>query len=318
MESTVEKIFQDFKSQKISLERTIELLNSIIENNNDHKIRTKALETLSEIAPQNTFFYKYLENLLISDNSEKIRKLSAKLIGDLFLEKAFEPMNWALKFEENLGCKVAILKVIALIQSSESNKILLDQIEIIKSLKYLDDNLKSYKNKFQEVLKVLLESGKLQTFSQRELSEIIINFYIIKFLAQRFYSLNFQLNLENALVEELDLSDIEFEVRGWKSEFKNNISNASEISCITKLNQLKRLNLANNQLKTLKFLKDLPNLEELNISNNKIDESRNITFINNHPNLRYINLKGNKISMILRNKGLRNQIKVKTKNPYFY
>jgi Leucine-rich repeat (LRR) protein len=318
MESTVEKIFQDFKSQKISLERTIELLNSIIENNNDHKIRTKALETLSEIAPQNTFFYKYLENLLISDNSEKIRKLSAKLIGDLFLEKAFEPMNWALKFEENLGCKVAILKVIALIQSSESNKILLDQIEIIKSLKYLDDNLKSYKNKFQDVLKVLLESGKLQTFSQRELSEIIINFYIIKFLAQRFYSLNFQLNLENALVEELDLSDIEFEVRGWKSEFKNNISNASEISCITKLNQLKRLNLANNQLKTLKFLKDLPNLEELNISNNKIDESRNITFINNHPNLRYINLKGNKISMILRNKGLRNQIKVKTKNPYFY
>jgi hypothetical protein len=318
MEIIVEKIFQDFKSQKISLERSIELLNSIIENSNDHKIRTKALETLSEIAPKKRFFYEYLENLLISDNNEKIRKLSAILIGELFLESAFEPMKWALKFEKNLGCKIAILKVIALIQSSASNKILLNQIEKIKDLKYLDDNLKSYKNKFQEALKTLSESGKIQRFSQRELSEIIINFFVIRFLAHRFYSLNFRINIEDALVEELDLSDIEFEVRGWKSEFKNNIIKASEISCISNLKQLKRLNLANNQLKTLKFLKDLPNLEELNISNNKIDESKNITFINNHQKLNYINLEGNKISMILRNKGLRRQIKVKTKNPYFY
>jgi hypothetical protein len=318
MEIIVEKIYQDFKSQKISLERTNELLNSIIENNNDHTVRTKALETLSEIAPKDKFFFKYLENLLISDSSAKIRKLSAKLIGRLFLENAFEPMKWALKFEKNLGCKIAILKVIALIQSSASHQILLDQFEKIKGLKYLDENLKSYKNKFQNALKILLESDKLQTFSQRELSEIIINFLVVKYLAHRFYSLNFRVNEETVLVEELDLSDIEFEVRGWKSEFKNNINNTSEISCIAQLKHLKRLNLANNQLKTLKFLKNLPNLEELNISNNKIDEPNNIDFINNHQKLKYINLEGNEISMILRNKGLKRQIKVKTKNPYFY
>ena len=40
--------------------------------------------------------FKFLENLLISDSSEKVRISAALILQNLYLDKALEPMKWAL------------------------------------------------------------------------------------------------------------------------------------------------------------------------------------------------------------------------------
>ncbi|TXT53356.1 MAG: hypothetical protein BAJALOKI2v1_1020005 [Promethearchaeota archaeon] len=318
MNLSIESIYRNFKHGKVNFNTTTQLLISEIENNENIELRLKALQTLVKIRKNDVQLFKYLENLLVSDISSIIRKYSVETIGKLFMKQAFPPMKWAFQFEKDLECKIAILKVIASVNSPESSQVLINEIKKIKNAKYINKELKSYKNKFRVAINNLIKSNGLKSCSQKELSEIIINFYIIKSLTQKFYSVNFEVDPQKATINQLDLSDIEYEVRGWKAEFKNNITESSQIISVIHLKDLSRLDLSNNQLKSLEFLKYLPNLKGLNIANNRIDDPTNIKYINTHQALKYINLEGNKISSTLKNSLINSNIKVKTTQSSYF
>ncbi|MFX1394459.1 MAG: leucine-rich repeat domain-containing protein, partial [Promethearchaeota archaeon] len=197
-----------------------------------------------------------------------------------------------LLHESDYYCLINIIKTLVDIKNEESKEILIDEIKNIRKKKYLDKNKKIDNKKFRRSIKKLLKERRYNGFSHEELAQIIINFKTIVALTKKFYSAYFE--LKNALVYKLDLADVEYEVRGWKSDFKNNIRDISEIIGLKNLTHLKYLNLSNNLISNIKELKKMENLTHLYLSNNKISDIENISYIKNIPNLVYLDISGNK------------------------
>jgi Leucine-rich repeat (LRR) protein len=149
-----------------------------------------------------------------------------------------------------------------------------------------------------------LKSIKIKNLTHIELAEILINYLTISELTKKFYSVYFE--LEQNFVSKLDLADVEYEVRGWKADFKNNIKELSEITGLENLNHLTHLNISNNQIKNIQDLIQLKNLTHLYLSNNKIQNLINLEYIKKIPNLKYIDLAGNQITDYLTSESIMN------------
>jgi Leucine-rich repeat (LRR) protein len=177
--------------------------------------------------------------------------------------------------------------------NEESKSVLIEEVRKIEKLKYLlpDSNISN--KPFKKDLKKLFKALKID-ISITEAADIIMNFKIITALKKKFYSVYYE--LENAKIVKLDLSDIEYEVRGWKSEFKNNIQDLSEVPGLKRLKFLQILYLSNNQITNLKELVNLTELTHLYISNNKIVDLINLQYIKAMQNLTYIDIRGNELA----------------------
>jgi len=66
-------------------------------------------------------------------------------------------------------------------------------------------------------------------------------------------------------------------------------------------NHLKRLDLSNNQIKSVKGLIKLKNLTHLILSNNKICDLVNLKYLKQFPKLQYLDLCGNSIAAVVKN-----------------
>lgn len=293
MEITPQKICEDFRSNRLDKHSAIKQLISLIENSDDEEIREESVYSFQNIGAidEDLFLFEILENLLISDLNEKVRIAAAKLIKDNFLHKAIEPMKWAIQNECDCECCIIIIETLVKINNVESKSILNDEIKKIKKEKYLDKSKRIDNKKFKRSIKKLLKERKYESFSHDELAQIIINYKIMSALTKKFYSVYFE--LENALVVKLDLADVEYEVRGWKADFKNNITDLSEITGLKNLKNLSYIDLSNNLIRNIKELSDVENLTHLLISNNKITDIKNIDYIKQMPNLIYLDIRGN-------------------------
>ena len=75
-----------------------------------------------------------------------------------------------------------------------------------------------------------------------ELAKILINYLTITNLIKQYLNVYFELDPQNGLVNELDLSDyLEFEVKGTPFGCKNNIKSISEIRGLNHLKYLKKI-----------------------------------------------------------------------------
>ncbi|TFG22707.1 MAG: hypothetical protein EU529_09665 [Promethearchaeota archaeon] len=293
MEITPQKICEDFRSNRLDKHSAIKQLISLIENSDDEEIREESVYSFQKIGAINEdlSLFEILENLLISDLNEKVRIAAAKLIKNNFLHKAIEPMKWAIQHESDCECCIIIIETLVKINNVESKSILNDEIKKIKKEKYLDKSKRIDNKKFKRSIKKLLKERKYESFSHDELAQIIINYKIMSTLTKKFYSVYFE--LESALVVKLDLADVEYEVRGWKADFKNNIRDISEITGLKNLKHLSYIDISNNLIRNIKELSDLENLTHLLISNNKITDIKNIDYIKQMPNLIYLDIRGN-------------------------
>ena len=148
-------------------------------------------------------------------------------------------------------------------------------------------------NHFRKQIKDFLKKKKLSELSNEFLGQIIINYKTILSIKNKFYSVYYE--LKNAKIIKLDLSDVEFEVRGWKAEFKNNIQSISEIPGLNNLKCLESLNLSNNLLSDIKGLEKLHNLSHLDFSNNKLDNIESLYILKVMPSLKHVKLNGNPV-----------------------
>jgi len=164
-------------------------------------------------------------------------------------------------------------------------------------IKYLNKNKGIENKKFKRTLKIFFKNKKFDELTNQELAEIIINFLTIHYLTKKYPNVYFELYLPCGLVKELDLSDdIEYEVKGIPFGWKNNISLINEISCIKYLKQLKKIDLSNNQIENIKELTQLQNLTHLVLKNNKIEEKINLKYLKSFANLQYLDLRDNNIT----------------------
>ena len=104
MELTPEKIYRNYNNKTLDKISAVENLISIVENSDNINTRLESIRILRDIGAQTNKVFKFLENLLLSDFHEKIRQLAAETLKNLFIEKALEPIKWALQHEDSPYC----------------------------------------------------------------------------------------------------------------------------------------------------------------------------------------------------------------------
>ena len=291
-----EKVFKDFRDNKISKNVAINLLVSILENNDTEVIRENSLKILIRIGIFDNNLFKILENLLISDSNGKIRNLAAQTLQKKYLSNAIPPLKWALKHESDLDCLIAIIESLKQINNGEIKLVFLNELKNIIKGKWINKALKFENKKYRSILKHLFKTKKVRSFPQEELAEILINFFAITNILINVPQVFFKLDLSNGLLEELDLSDdLEYEVKGTPWGWKNNLTSLAEIKGLSYLTNLKKFNISNNQIKNIKEITPLNKLTHLILINNNISEKKNLCYIKKLTDLEYLDLRGNEI-----------------------
>ncbi|MFX1277020.1 MAG: leucine-rich repeat domain-containing protein, partial [Promethearchaeota archaeon] len=270
MELTPETIFQKYQKKELDKDTTINYLISLIENSNNENFRVDSLKIIRKIQGFDDKLFRFIENLLISDSNVNIRCQTAKIIRSHYLKNSISLLNWSLKHETDIECLSIIIKTLIEIDTLESKTILFEEIKKIKKLKQLHAHQMVSNNHFRKPLKVLLKKTKFKDLSSELLGDILLNYKTILTIKNKFYSVYYE--LKDTKLIKLDLSDVEFEVRGWKAEFKNNIQYFSDIPGLYNLKSLESLYLSNNIISTIDGIQELSNLSYLDLSNNKIKD----------------------------------------------
>ena len=288
---------------------------SFLENSEKENIREEAIQILDILGIYDIKLFDILENILISDSNAKIRNIAIKFIDKRFLTKAITPLKWAVNHENDYTCLIGIIKALKRVDSEQSKLILFNQIKKIMKVKYLNKEKRIENKKYKKVIKKLLKTKKYETFTIRELSRILINYLTIANLSKQHPNVYYIINPQNGLIKELDLSDfLEYEVKGTPFGWKNNIKSISSIIGLNNLQNLKKIDLSNNQIEYVKELFDLENLTHLILTNNKISDIENLEYIKKLPNLEYLDLRHNDIVKKIKPNEFGNNIRVLLKD----
>ncbi|MFX0002223.1 MAG: HEAT repeat domain-containing protein [Candidatus Hodarchaeota archaeon] len=296
MDLTPKQIYEEFSNKHINNETAFDLLTSIIENNENEDVRLDAIKNLEKVGINTYDLFSFLENLLISDSNSMIRNAAAKFLKHKFLEKIINPLKWAIQHESDFECRITIIQTLEEIKSHESKLILLNEVKKIIKTKFLNKARKIENKKYKKVIKKLIKTKQIISFTHTNLAEILINYLTILNLINQYPNVYYELNPRTGLVNELDLSDyLEYEVKGTPFGWKNNIQSTSEIPGLTYLKSLTKIDLSNNIIENVKELIHLKNLTNLILTNNKISEIENLNYIKSLKSLEYLDLRGNEL-----------------------
>ena len=296
MELNPDAIYEDYINNRLDKLTIIKQLISIIENYDDNIIREDSIKVLGKMKLISENLFELFENLLLSDSNENIRNAAAKYLSEHHLNDSLAVFKWSIQHEKSYKCLLTIVKALVKINSKGSKTVLIEQLKKIRKTRYINLE-KGYENKrYKKALKPLIKRNKIINYSQKQLGEILINFFTIKTLIEEIPNVYFELNSTNLLVEKLDLSDyLEFEVKGTPWGWKNNIRKISKIPGLENLRYLKKLDLSNNQIENVKGLVGLKNLTHLVLSNNQISDIDNLEHLKHLSKLQFLDLCGNEI-----------------------
>ncbi len=317
MDLTPDEILEDLKNNRINENIAYDLLTSLIENSENEKVRLEAIKNLEKIGLTSNTLFSFLENLLISDSNSMIRYVAIKFLNTKFLEKAINPVKWAILHEPDYECTIALIQTLEKINTDESKLVLINQVKKILKTKHLNKERRIENKKFRKVIKKFIKTKQIIKFTHTELTEILINFLTILNLTKQYPNVYYELDPQNGLISELDLSDyLEYEVKGTPFGWKNNILSISEIIGLKNLKNLKKVDLSNNLIENVKELVHLKELTHLILTNNNISEIENLDYINSLSNLKYLDLRGNTLGKKLSPADFDSNIKVLLKDSY--
>ena len=315
MELKPSTVYKEYISNRLDKLTAIKHLTSIIENYDRDEVREESIKILSKMKLIRENLFRLFENLLLSDSSENIRNAAAIYLSEHHLNDSLIAFKWSIQHETFYQCLLTIVNALVKINSNESKEVLIEQLKKIRNTKYLNPQI-GYENKrYKKALKPLIKKNKIITYSPKHLGDILINFFTIKKIIDEIPNVYFELNTSNLLVEKLDLSDyLEFEVKGTPWGWKNNIESLSKITGLKNLLNLQSLNLSNNQIKEIKDLVDIKSLIYLDLSNNKLSNPQNIEYLKQLPLLEFIDLRGNEIANIIKISDFKPEIRILKEN----
>ena len=248
MTSSPNEIYQNFLNNTISKSHAINLISILLENADDEKIRTSCIHVLENIDGKDDHLFEVLENLIISDPNDTIRKEAVSVIKDKFSEKASAPLLWAISHENSFNCIITILiSLNDLTNANAKGKL----ISYLKKVGLLNED------ELHEILRKNLEF--------KDLIAILINLFTVIYLKRKFPLINYE--IKRGLVCKLDFSRVNNKILTWKD--RETIKDLSEIHGIKNLNKMKDIKLfplkwsfsndynLNHQLELIQTIKQL-------------------------------------------------------------
>ena len=262
-------IYNEFKSKKLDKVSAADLLVYLIENSVDIENRLNCINTLVKINIQEKKIFTLLENLLISESDIQIKLSASRALKALFGKKALTPLEWALEHVKTFQGSLAISSTITEIDDDKTKIVLINRLKNLQDLKFMNS------------LKVMFETKTIYDLSIKELADILNNYLIIDFLKQKLS--NFEYQVINGFVSELDLSNINDNAHSWEI-----IKVLPDI--IINLKKLDKLNLKSSRVGSLpSSVSSLSNLSYLNLSYNLFQElPEDLKALNS---LKYLDLK---------------------------
>lgn len=251
MELSPKKIYKDFLENNLDKPSAAKLLLSLIENSEIERVRVESIKELINIEAKEDEIFEFMENLLISDSSDLVRNHAALSLKKNFLFKSMKPMKWALLHETSTLCLRTIYFTLIIIL----RKLVITIHPIAKSL-LLSEVKKIKRKEFKIGFEILCEKKRVNDFTKKELSDILVNYYTLIFLEKSYWRLKYE--IKKCIITKLDFI------------FKGLARFPEEIKYLT---NLKTLILRYNQLTQLpEWLGNLISLESLNINVNNLNK----------------------------------------------
>jgi len=287
-------IVKHYRNHEMEKSAVIDLLVLLVQNDNNTRNRYKAISFLDDINAFDNTLFKFIENLIISDSDPIIRKEALFILKKYYLKRALNIVKWAIRYENDYNCLISIINILVQINSLASKELIVSKLR--RKIKCDKNNINNLAiRKYSSLIQKLYNNQNINSLSHNDIAKILIGYLTLNELIQRFYSVHYEINPNTCLPVKLDLSDIEFEVRGWKAEFRNGIENLSDIIGLTNLQSLEHLDLSNNRIRNIEKLTKLKNLKKLYLSNNQIQEEKNLDYLKEFKKLEYLDITGNNI-----------------------
>jgi HEAT repeat protein len=96
-----ETIYASVKSNQTSKTIAVDQLISLIEGSNNSKTRSESISTLNKLKVSEPRVFKIIENSLLSDESQTVRKSAVDLLGAQYLRNGIETLTWVVRHDKS-------------------------------------------------------------------------------------------------------------------------------------------------------------------------------------------------------------------------
>jgi len=196
MPLTPKAIYDDLKNGDLDKSFAIELLITLIDNSESIETRIESIRVLNKIPLNDNQTFKFLENLMISDLNENVRKITCEVLKNHYFEKVLVPISWMLEHEKSINCLLTGVSILAEINTNDSKSILIDKLNSIYT--------KEYKYNLKDIFKI----KDIESYTTQDLAEILLNFYITSFLKAKYGFIHYEID-DMGFISKLDLSNVD-------------------------------------------------------------------------------------------------------------
>ncbi|MFX0072678.1 MAG: hypothetical protein ACFFAO_16460 [Candidatus Hermodarchaeota archaeon] len=128
------KVYDDFVKKRLDKDSASAILISLIENSKREFNRVESINILSQIGLKNLEIFKFLENLLVSDECERIRIAAFDALKHNFKLKAIIPVKYAIYKEKERFFLIKLIDFLAQIDPFSCREVLINKINEIDEL----------------------------------------------------------------------------------------------------------------------------------------------------------------------------------------
>ncbi len=288
---TLKELQKLIRNNNMSKSEAANVLISLIEGSNSEQTRAKYVNVFENLSLKNKKVFDFLENLLISDESQIVRAVAAKVIVSLFPEEIVDPLKWIIQNDNSSHVLITINNLIKNLENHYRNIL---KIEYSKRLEAISVNFGVIPKEVGFLLDIGLNPDSFMDADSHSERKVI-------------YGNNILVIIKNRRVKAISLSN-------WKPEsLPESIKNLEKLKYLNlSCNELKILPTSIDELSRLKFLdlgwnrfQSIPGFlaKVKSVKNFRLDLDHNEIksiphWIDNLEALHYLNLRDNQIKII--------------------
>jgi internalin A len=273
-------VYNSVQAGKIDKSSAIDYFISVIEKIRDDNLRKEAIDYLSTLHLKSDFYFKFMENLLISDENKNIKASAGKILIKNYENKAYYPIKWVIEKcswqASNSAENQALCSILKSLKKTNNTKLrnlsnLIAHVSYKNEMYLVDDNTLMLNDQGIKHIKDIEGLHTLTKLKELNLSNNEIS---------KIEGLEKLTQLSKLILSNNHISKISglHNLRNLNQLYLNQ-NNISEINGLNTNHKLHYLNLDGNKIDLIKGLSENKELKTLFLSNNNISEIKNLVKI---------------------------------------